>query len=306
MIKISVQTGGPVTYYGIDEGYRKIREWGFDAVDANIDQLMTGKEIRENSFSDLFVKGGDDFMDLFTPYAEAAKKYGIDNYQAHAPFPSYIYPENADSDFNARMIEVLKNMIRGCDKIGCRNLIIHPFFAGYDHLLRPEEEWELNIESYGKLIPAAKEYGVTVNLENMFTSHKGKIYAACCSDIALSCKYVDELNALAGEKCFGFCLDTGHLLLCGIDVKNAMLTLGSRITAFHMHDNNGIADEHIAPFSGILDWDRFVDGLREIGYDRTISFETFNVWRRGRIEVMDETMKLIAKTGRAFAEAAAK
>lgn len=306
MIRISVQTGGPEERLGVDETYRKVKEWGFDAVDANIDHLMTGREIRENTIPDILVKGGKDCMELFNPWADAAKKYGIDNYQAHAPFPSYVFPENGDNSVNERMIEVLKNMIRGCDKMNCRNLIIHPFFAPYDHMLTPEEEWNLNIESYAKLIPAAKEYGVTVNLENMFVGFRGKLYAACCSDIAVACKYVDELNALAGADCFGFCLDTGHLLLCGIDVKNAMLMLGSRITAFHVHDNCGSKDEHVAPYSGILDWDRFVEGLREIKFDKTMSFETFNVWNKCRPETMDEVMKYIAKTGRTFAELAAK
>ncbi len=304
MIRIAVQTGGPQSRFSMDETYRKIRDWGFDAVDANVDMLLPGSEIKSGNIPELLVRGGKDCMELFRPWAEASKKYSLDNYQAHAPFPSYVFPEDGDTSVNTRMIEVLKNTIRGCDVMNCRNLVIHPFFPGYSHWLTPGEEWELNMNNYAKLIPTAKEYGVTINLENMFVTYNGMRYAACCSDIALACKYVDELNTLAGEKCFGFCLDTGHLLLSRIDVKNAMITLGSRITAFHVNDNDGIIDGHTAPYTGLLDWDRFVEGLKAIRYDKTMSFETFNVWNKALPETMDDMMRFIAKTGRTFAEKA--
>ena len=305
MNKISVQTGGPEERLGIDPTYKKVAEWGFDAVDANIDHLLSGGNIVKNQIPDLLVKGGKDCMDLFIPWGNAAKKYGIDNYQAHAPFPSYVFPEG-ETDVNERLIEMLKNMIRGCDVMNCRNLIVHPFFCGYDHMLSAQDEWDLNIESYSKLAPVAKEYGITVCLENMFTGYRGKIFQAVCSNMTTTCKYIDTLNEMAGSKVFGFCLDTGHALLVGLDIKNAMIELGDRISAFHIHDNNGLNDQHLAPYMGILDWKRFVEGLKAIKYDRTLSFETFNVWNTTGVEEMDEMMRFIAKCGRTFAAEAAK
>ena len=53
---------------------------------------------------------------------------------------------------------------------------------------------------------------------------------------------------------------------------------------------------------GLLDWNRFVDGLREIGYDKPMCFETFNIWNNFPKELAPEVMKLICKTGRMFAE----
>ncbi|MCR5041762.1 MAG: sugar phosphate isomerase/epimerase [Clostridia bacterium] len=298
MNKIAVQTGGPEERFGIDATYRKIAEWGFDAVDANIDHLLDGDDIRKHNIPDVLVNGGKECMELFRPWAEAAKKYGVDNFQAHAPFPSCI----SDSpETNERMIEVLKNMIRGCSVMDCRNLIVHPFFLRYSERLSPKDEWELNIESYSKLIPAARENGVTVCLENMFSGYRGKNYAACCSDVTTACEYVDTLNSLAGEKAFGFCLDTGHMLLCSLDAKDTVVELGDRISALHIHDNNGINDQHLAPYMGILDWNRFIDGLKEIRYDKTLSFETFNVWGVVDADVMDSMMRYIADCGRMIA-----
>ena len=72
-----------------------------------------------------------------------------------------------------------------------------------------------------------------------------------------------------------------------------------------MHDNNGIDDQHLAPFMGVQDWSRFVDGLRAIGFDRTMSFETFNIWNTmNDPELSAEMLRFIAKAGRAFAQRA--
>lgn len=70
--------------------------------------------------------------------------------------------------------------------------------------------------------PEAKEYGITMNLENMLNGKGDKIYAEACSDITLACRYVNTLNSIADSGTFGFCLDTGHALLCSLDIKNPL------------------------------------------------------------------------------------
>lgn len=304
MMKIGVQTGGVEEAHGIDGAYRIIHEAGFDAADANIDHLYSYQAIVNHQSVPAFDASDKDCLEYFRPWKEAAEKYGVDNYQAHAPFPSYILDESGEQ--NDYMIQVLKKCIIGCDYMNCRRLIIHPFFLGYHEQLDPQTEWDVNIERYSRLIPEAKKYGVILCLENMFTAYWGKIYSACCSDIDVACRYIDTLNEIAGQKCFGFCLDTGHLLLLGKDVKNAMVQLGDRIEAFHVHDNNGVNDQHLAPYMGVLDWNRFVEGLRAIRYDKTLSFETFNIWNTIDKELCPEHMRLIAQAGRMFARRAAE
>lgn len=305
MVSIGVQTGGIVSENGLDGVYRIIKEAGFDAADANVDQLMRYDDIVSGRVAPAFSGTDRECVEYFRPWRDAAKKYGVTNYQAHAPFPSYVH-DLEDSGYNDFLIRMLKKTIVGCDFMDCRHLIIHPFFLGYDQQLSPETEWNLNIERYSALIPEAKKYGVTICLENMFTCYRGKIYAACCSDIDTACRYVDTLNGIAGEKCFAFCLDTGHLLLASKDVREAMIRLGDRIEAFHVHDNNGVSDQHLAPYMGLLDWNRFVEGLRAIRFDRTLSFETFGIWNVVDRELAPAMMRFIAETGRTFARRAAE
>jgi len=304
MFKIGVQTGGVEELYGIDKAYHMIKEAGFDAVDVNLDHLLSGGQISKREHVPVFDAEGDECLAYFKPWKDAAEKYGIDNYQAHAPFPCYVAePSNGYNDY---LLDVLKKTIAGCAYIGCKRLIIHPFFLGYDQQLDPQVEWDLNIQRYSELIPAAKAYGVTICLENMFTGYRGKRYAAICSDITLACQYIDTLNEIAGERVFAFCLDTGHLLLLGKDVKNAMIQLGDRIECFHVHDNDGEGDLHMPPYTGKLDWDRFVEGLKAIGFNKTLSFETFNILNFIDPALAPSILRFIADCGRRFAQRAAE
>ena len=305
MAIIGVQTGGLTRLYGIDGAYKAIRDAGFDAADVNLDELMSYRDIVDQRRPPVFSGTAEDSFSYFQPYRDAAEKYGVANAQAHAPFPSWVADFDGTSDYNDYLLHVMEITIAGCAFIGCKKLVIHPFFGTYDHMLSEEAEWELNKERYARLIPAAKQWGVKILLENMFVRHKGKIYQACCSDFHQAARYVDRLNDLAGDTVFGFCLDTGHALLVGKDIKHALTALGSRIEAFHIHDNNGVDDQHVAPYMGVLDWDRFVEGLREIGYHGHLSFETHGAVERAfDPELVPEVLRLIARSGRLFAERA--
>ena len=301
MTMIGVQTGGLTQLYGVDGAYKAIKEAGFQAADANLDEMLISQDVRKKQRSPVFEAEGEELLRYFRPFKDAAEKYGVCNYQAHAPFPSWLAGED---EYNEYLMRVLEKTLAGCAYIGCSRLVIHPFFGVYDKALTPEEEWALNMDRYARLIPAAKKYGVRILLENMFTRRRSKVYAACCSDFETACRYVDELNKLAGEELFGFCLDTGHALLVSKDIRDVMAMLGSRVQAFHIHDNNGADDQHVAPYMGVLDWDRFMEGLRATGYQGALCFETHGAINAFHPELAPEVLRLIARTGRLFAEKA--
>jgi len=77
-----------------------------------------------------------------------------------------------------------------------------------------------------------------------------------------------------------------------------MRILGKRITAFHIHDNDGWEDQHLLPYSGVTNWDRFCQGVREIGYQGVLSFETYHAVSMCPKEVCQEVLNLAAAIGR--------
>ena len=50
-------------------------------------------------------------------------------------------------------------------------------------------------------------------------------------------------------------LDVGHAVLGGYDISKVQQTLGSQLTAYHLHDNGGKADDHLRIRQGVIDWE---------------------------------------------------
>jgi sugar phosphate isomerase/epimerase len=95
-------------------------------------------------------------------------------------------------------------------------------------------------------------------------------------------------------------LDIGHLLLLGQDPCYWIEKLGDRLETLHVHDNDGVSDEHILPYLGCANWERFVLGLRKIGYNRNFSFEVSNFNRKFPKELVPAALKMTAEIGRYF------
>ena len=71
-------------------------------------------------------------------------------------------------------------------------------------------------------------------------------------------------------------IDTGHAHIEHYDMYEIQRRLGSRLKAYHVHDNAGAADSHLRFMSGIpggIDWHRFVEGVRNFTPDATMTFE---------------------------------
>ena len=298
-MKISVQTEAACNVIGVEEGMKAIREAGFEVIDFS---ALCGHYTWEDAQAEKRCEFFDDdekLTALMKEYADAAEKYGIEFGQFHAPFPAY-YPRKPKATEIAR--EMIRKSIALCGSVGCPYIIIHPCFDGSARFpsLTKEEEYQLNIEFYSSLIPLLKENHVVCCLENMWMQDwkSKKIYTACCSDMKEACRYIDELNAIAGEKRFGFCLDIGHLLLLGLDPCYAIEELGDRLVTLHVHDNDGDGDDHILPYLGVCNWERVIKGLRKVGYKGTFNMETAGFNGRFPKELIPDALKMLGATAR--------
>ncbi len=301
VLKIGVQTRGVLTRLGVDAGMRAIAEAGFETVDFNTDHELSYDDIVAGNTRSVFDGPEADVVAAMKPFREAADRYGLTVGQMHAPYPTYV----GDAATDEYMLQAMIKCVAACEALGCGHLVVHPAFLQYHQALSPEREWQLNLERYGALIPHLKRHGVTCCLENMFvgyrTSGKGRqIIGACCSDPHEAARYIDELNAAAGEKRFAFCFDTGHALLLGMDAARTLGVLGRRVECLHIHDNNALEDQHLAPYMGAMDWNGVVRGLKAIGYDGNLSFETYNTLNVFDEALMPECLRLICAAGRLF------
>ena len=55
------------------------------------------------------------------------------------------------------------------------------------------------------------------------------------------------------------------------------------------------------PYTGKQDWDRFVEGLKAIGFRKTLSFETYNILTYIDPALTPSILRFIADCGHRFA-----
>lgn len=75
------------------------------------------------------------------------------------------------------------------------------------------------------------------------------------------------------DRHIAFCYDSGHANAWCKDVDWLSL-YGDRLAAVHLHDNNGIEDQHIPPFMGTIDWVKVMQRIKCSSYEGCLTLET--------------------------------
>lgn len=253
-MKTSTEIASIAEIAGKEKAVELVAKAGFDAWDFSMLDLyrldwQSGEKIlkgeRPNAASQL-------------AYARKLRKigenFGIVCNQSHAPFPMISRP----------VFDSLRLAIECTAEAGGTICVIHPFN------LKSAEE---NAEFYASLLPFAKGCGVKIATENMWCWDEEKncsSFAACSTGEDFR-KHID----LVSDENFVACLDLGHAEMrgSGDGAVNMIHTLGKRIEALHIHDNDHIFDRHKIPFSGSLDFEAMIKALKEVGYSGYFTLE---------------------------------
>ena len=297
-MRVGVSTAKLFELLGVEGAFKMLSEVGIDCVDFGFDFDVPMWKVNRGDKDNLFAKSAEELVEHYRAHKRAADKYGVAIHQAHAPFPSWF---NGNPDANEFALAAIKKCFPILKMMDCHYLIVHPAMNITESRALPEDEMQVNIDLYSALIEDARANDVVVCLENMFTSNRRKIYQAVCSDPHEVVKYVDRLNEIAGEKRFAFCYDTGHGLLVGHDPLIALKVMGDRVETLHVHDNDGWDDQHTQPYSGRLDWERFLAGLKAIGYKGAMTLEIGTLCYIYPPELLQDAYRLAAAEGRYFA-----
>lgn len=256
------------------EGLQFIKECGFEGIDYNFGRLYRDT-LDTEKLTSFYDKSLEELYDFFAPLKKAMEETGVEMPQSHGLFPVGFVNNPARTDYS---IAITEKHIALCAYLGCPAIVIHGTTAP---TLTKDEERAFNLEMYRRLIPAAKKYGVKVCLENLLDLYDCDPFEGTCSNADEACWFLDTLNAEAGEEAFGFCFDVGHAVATGANLYQYLTKLGKRLTVLHIQDNSGASDSHMLPFTQLdrrgqrlrIDWEMFIRGLREIGYEGPINFE---------------------------------
>lgn len=268
--------------FGYQEGIRILAEAGFDALDMNLTRCIYQEEFSEKNYAL-----------TCSILKETAEKNGIYFNQAHAPYPPYRF---GDAAYNKKIKAALIRSIKIAGLLGARQIVVHPIVCPAD-----VDQKQFNLAFYNSLIPYCRECGVKIALENMW-GHAPEDYKRVVPSV---CSYgrdlADYFDAL-DPKYFTVCLDIGHVGLVGQKAEDAILELGgSRLHALHVHDNDGICDEHTIPFQGTVNWNAVMKALTAIHYDGDFTYEIYGKFLKAYSKepiLMVKALELMVATGK--------
>ena len=253
-MKIGIELGKEYRRYG-DAVYKMLKRHGYSYVDFS---LLDTDDI-------LYTMSESDMKQKLLNEKNLAHEEGIEIWQTHGPWRCPV--KDATAEDRRERMEKMKKSLYMTSLLDCRNWVIHPIMPfGLSDKNTPDAEktWELNLEFMSEILKTAKEYSITVCLENMPFENFS------ISTPAEILKVVKEIN----DENFKICFDTGHAICLGESPAEAVRMLGSEIKALHVHDSRVGNDLHLMPYFGICDWKDFANALRETGFSGAFSLET--------------------------------
>lgn len=304
MIEIGVQTKNVVYDEDPYKGFDILKRAGFDCCDFSLNSYLQNTDIYKKNLNGFFDRSEEELIGYFKMHKEAAKKVGIRINQMHMPYP--IFVPGASAEVNEYLLnQVAVKSMQICHFLECRYIVIHGFkLARY--LGSEELEWQETGRFLETILPMAKEFGITVCMENLYESVSDHIIEGPGCDAFKAVQRIDDFNERYGAEVLGFCFDAGHANLVGIDFEEFLTTLGSRLKVLHLHDNDGRADLHQIPYTftrtrentSSTNWEGLLRGLAAIKFDGVLSFETAPVLKAFPEEMKFEALQFIAKIGK--------
>lgn len=140
-----------------------------------------------------------------------------------------------------------------------QSIVCHLGFEENKHSYKEEEWFNYNLEAWQGLVKRAEESDTPVMLENTYETSPSRHK-----------KILTTLDSRYAR----FCLDTGHLLAFARDKwQNWLPEMEPWLGQLHLHDNQGLRDNHLPMGQGKFDFGGFFDWLRKSEVSPIITLE---------------------------------
>lgn len=186
-------------------------------------------------------------------------------YAVHAPFSSINLAES-DSRLRNMFVRFMKKSLKRAHELEAKTWVLHSGrFTPFTYFC-PEKAWEAHARSLLELSKEARDLGIRIAVENMPGRYE------LFNSVENGRRLLEDVQS----EYVGFCFDIGHANLLG-GVDRFLIGFPNEIFHIHVHDNNGEGDSHVALGQGNINWRNFFSLLKEVGYDRWIVFENYEL-----------------------------
>ena len=312
MLKIAIQTAGWLDLNAPENGFKMASEAGFDAVEFSVDALLpTLRQMTKDPacVTSVLERSEDELKALLAPVKAAAEKYGISVAQVAAPTPITV----ADRDDITALYKLgFERALFLCAYFGAPVLTL-----SLPSKATRAEEREANLALLREAAAVAKKGGFRIALTNAVVPVGARFYEGPALRISDALFYIDTLNAELGEQVLGACYNTGNANLVPQKPLADLTTLGERVIAMQVSDNNRDYDIRQIPFTqsnritvhsqySYFNWENFIKGLAACNYQGALSFDVRGAMNDFPAPLHADAMRLTAAVGRYMLEEAAK
>ena len=183
-----------------------------------------------------------------------ADKHSVEIVSVHLPCDACDPSTNEAYDYTMR---IYRTIIEKASSIGIHRFVVHTGNASNDP---DERSYRMNIakNNLSRLADMAAEYDSVIAVEVLPRTCLGRNSDEILELISLN----DKLMV---------CFDTNHLLK--EDSTEFIRKVGKRIVTTHVSDYDFVDEKHWLPGTGMIDWDRLIDTLIEVGYNGPWMYE---------------------------------
>jgi len=218
------------------EALRLLYETGVRSAELSYDNFIRFREVSWSS--------------MWSEVIDVSKGLGINVGVAHLPYGDIIDSAVHSDHLAEKSIRRLSEWLDFYSKLGVEVAVIHIPYMPYREFER--EAKSRIIRFLSEVSRKAFNNSIALAVENRL--ERGS-YGSSLEDIV-------EIVKLIGLDGVGVCLDVGHAVINGWNLREAFSRLGSRIIATHLHDNDGMHDYHRPPFEGVTDWEALIPLLK--------------------------------------------
>ncbi len=223
-------------------------------------ESITNKLIENDFYIWEIVCEGNHYLDKknIKYLLDIKEEYSLE-FLVHAPF-SDLNPASMNEKVRKLVIECIEDAIKGAYELDSSIVVVHPGYIPELWKNYLDDILDNNFSTLLEIVEIAEDYDIIIGLENM-PNYKG-----------LLCREYNEIKKLINEidsKNLKMTLDVGHANTVG----NVLDFINKDIVHIHIHDNNGVEDEHLAVGDGNINFDEFFKELKKINYNGILTIE---------------------------------
>lgn len=157
--------------------------------------------------------------------------------------------------------------------LGVRDVVMHTIVSAPSR-----HDWDScvadNTRRLRQKAELAGKYGMRIALENMLE----KLYFDGRKEWRFGISNEEHIALVEAADCenVGYCFDVGHAHYMHLDPYESIMKMRDRLWALHIHDNDSFSDQHLLPYQGTIDFERFAQALADAQYQGAVTMEVLH------------------------------